>query len=95
MSSTRTKRKKEGKPSQLNLETKIKKRELHEKLEERDLHKIHAAFESREPKSMDRESLRNIIAEVAEVTFEDDEFEILFLKINAGRYLRFFYFSVN
>lgn len=85
MASTQTKRKKERQSSQITLEIKSKKRELHEKLEEHDLHKIHAAFESREPKSMDRESLRNIIADIAQITFEDDEFEILFLKINAGR----------
>lgn len=85
MSTPHSRRKKGGRASQVALEAKIRKRELHEKLEEHDLHKIHAAFESREPKSMDRECLRNIIAEVAKITFEDGEFETLFLKINAGR----------
>lgn len=61
-------------------------RGLHEILEENDLHKIHSAFQNADGKFLDRKQLRELLQDVAKFTLEDKEFEVLFLKINSGRY---------
>lgn len=64
---------------------KLKKRGLHEKLEEEDLVAMHDAFRDTPWKYMDRRQLRKALSELCKIEYEDEEFETLFLKINQGR----------
>lgn len=84
MSADRSRSKKKNAKADQN-ETKKKNRRLHEQLDENHLNAIHAAFENANGKSMDQRQLRELLYDVALVTFEDAEFDTLFLQINSGR----------
>lgn len=59
---------------------------LHKILKERGIVQIHNEFLERDNR-MDRRQLSKVLADVADLHYNEKEFEILFLKININRYV--------
>ncbi|KAF2880421.1 hypothetical protein ILUMI_25755 [Ignelater luminosus] len=58
---------------------------LHDRLEEHHLLKIYHAFIERDPPVLDRKQLEKVLHDIAKITYEENEFEILFVRINIKR----------
>ena len=59
--------------------------QLHQLLDENHLQKIHVAFMNEETGQFDQQQLALLLSAVAKLEFDEEKFEILFLKINIKR----------
>lgn len=66
---------------------KVERLELHERLEQEDLVKIHNAFLAEENGLMNKKKLENILYHIAKLSYDEEEFNLLFMRINTKRYV--------
>lgn len=59
---------------------------LHEQLDEPHLVKIHNAFLAEETGELNKSQLAELLEKVANLTFEETEFDLLFMRINTKRF---------
>lgn len=59
--------------------------ELHEQLDEIHLVKIHNAFLAEETGELSKHQLADVLYKVANLTFDETEFDLVFLRINTKR----------
>lgn len=86
MSSAISSRRKKVQKSTVTEVKKVENLGLHDRLEEHHLLKIYHAFTARDPPVLDRKQLEKVLYDVAKITYEENEFEILFVRINIKRY---------
>lgn len=67
------------------VEDKGSKTELHQSLDEFQLDRIHDNFQNEKGKRFNSVNLRKMLQKVARLTFPDDEFDIMFMKMNSKR----------
>lgn len=59
------------------------KLELHNLLEEPEIIKIKAAFDKEDGRRMNSQQLKEILKRIANVEYDDEKFNLIFLRMNA------------
>lgn len=85
MSSAATSRRKKNQKCIVDEEEQIEKLGLHERLDEHHLVKCYTAFHNMDTKQMDKKQFSKLLNDIAKITFDDQEFELLFVRINTKR----------
>lgn len=74
--------------NEIDDENKESKVELHESLDEYDLEILHDIFTKQGKKGFDAVALRDILEGVGKIKFSDEDYNVIFMRMNTSRYIK-------